>query len=327
MVLVRKDRMNWSRLRSLDTWKGVALETAWKVRSISVSKNVSPTWRFKPQEIEAVHILWPLKYEWTPACRWVEPLFKGLSKYVMVERTGIPQKFKGIVLIQLVVQGARHDVAIDYSDGLQINEECMRQSLVYFKMQFARTGYPTGNIVPGGFVPFTDAIYQYLPYVRALTNRKSICYDVYGRFGLEFAKEIRRKACSLLAQQSYFRWEGGVRKKRYSLALRDIARSRICIDLPGNGDFCFRLIDYFAVGACVIAPKHHTAFPIPVMDREHIVYAKEDLSDLVDLCRFYLNNDEARREVVRNSRLYFDRYLHRDQLAAYYLRCCVDALK
>jgi hypothetical protein len=174
-------------------------------------------------------------------------------------------------------------------------------------------------LFPVAIVPFRNDIYRFLPHSRRLGDRREYIYDVYGRFGTEFANEIRGKACSMLANQNYFRWEGGRRVKRYSVSLREIVRSKICIDLPGNGDFCLRLIDNMAAGACIIARKHNTMLHVPLVDREHIVYAREDLSDLADLCRFYLERDEAREALCRNSRSYFDRYLHRDQLAAYYL--------
>ena len=65
--------------------------------------------------------------------------------------------------------------------------------------------------------------------------------------------------------------------------LMDIAASKVSVDLPGNGPFCFRLLDYFAVG-CLYrgCPPHRT-------------YVKDDLSDLVDVCRYYVENEEARQ--------------------------------
>jgi hypothetical protein len=62
-----------------------------------------------------------------------------------------------------------------------------------------------------------------------------------------------------------------------------------------------------AVGACIIARKHSSAMPVPLVEGVHIVYAKDDLSDLVDLCRFYLENEKAREALRFNSGEYFDR--------------------
>ena len=318
--------MNWRSLISPDSWKGLARETAWKLAPGAQIAKPEQSWPITPGELEHVRLFWPSNYEWPAASKWVQPLLAAFRQKVKTEITEIPQLYKGIVLIQMLIAGNRHEVAIDYADRPEVNPDCAQHCALYFKMQFARQGYPLANVLPGGFIPNSQAIYEYLPHLRALADRKPKRYDVYGRFGLEFAGEIRRKACSLLAAQSEFHWEGSLQVKRYSVFLSEIARSKICIDLPGNGDFCFRLIDYFAVGACVIAAPHHTSLHVPLIDREHIVYAKENLSDLIDLCRFYLAHDEAREALECNSRAFFDRYLHRDQLAAYYLRSCLDVL-
>jgi spore maturation protein CgeB len=58
----------------------------------------------------------------------------------------------------------------------------------------------------------------------------------------------------------------------------------------------------------------------------HYVAVKDDLSDLVDVCRYYLSREAERAEIARSGRDFFDRYLHCDQLAAYYLRTVMDRL-
>ena len=65
----------------------------------------------------------------------------------------------------------------------------------------------------------------------------------------------------------------------------------------------------------------------PLLDRVHVAYVADDLSDLVEVCRFYVENEEAREEMCRASRRFFERHLHADNLAAYYLRSCLDRLK
>ena len=112
---------------------------------------------------------------------------------------------------------------------------------------------------------------------------------------------------------------------RYSQHLMDIAASKVSVDLPGNGPFCFRLLDYFAVGACIVAVRHTAEFPVPLVPGVHIAYVKDDLSDLVDVCRYYVENEEARQAMKNNARDYFDKYLHRRQIGAHYLNCCLEA--
>ena len=115
------------------------------------------------------------------------------------------------------------------------------------------------------------------------------------------------------------KYVGGPSKVRYSRFLREAAHARICIDVPGNADVCCRLVDYLAIGACVIGLKPRTEFQSPIVDRKHIIFAKPDLSDLDRLCEYYMEHDQEREQISRNSREFFEKYLHRDQIAAYFL--------
>ena len=149
-------------------------------------------------------------------------------------------------------------------------------------------------------------------------------HDVHGRFGLSF--EARRKALEILKASSAFRFFGGQAKVRYGSFLREVARSKICIDLPSYSPITFRLIDYLAIGACIIGPPHQSRLHVPLQDRVHLVYCKPDYSDLEALCSRYLEQDTERRALVEHSRTFFDAHLHRDQLASYYLKQCARLL-
>jgi Glycosyl transferases group 1 len=128
---------------------------------------------------------------------------------------------------------------------------------------------------------------------------------------------ITRQGCTTFAgprptvrpRSISFGHEGGGKKVRFDESLREVARSKVCIDLPGNGPFCYRLIDYLAIGSCVVARRHETVLHVPLVDRRDIVYARPDLSDLAELCEYYVKHDAEREEIARNSRKFFDRYL------------------
>jgi hypothetical protein len=169
-------------------------------------------------------------------------------------------------------------------------------------------------------------IYWYLPYLRALRDRHDYSYDVYGRFGMRFAADVRSRAMTLLREQSRFRFEGGGTTVSRAAFLKEIARARVCIDLPGNGDFCHRLVSYLAVGSCVVGARPGNRLHVPLEDGTHVSWAQEDLGDLVDLCAYYLEDDDARERMAMESRRFFDRYLHPDSLAVYYLRTCLDRI-
>ena len=85
-------------------------------------------------------------------------------------------------------------------------------------------------------------------------------------------------------------------------------------------------MNYLAVGACVISPPHAVSMPVPLIDRTHIVYTRPDMSDLVDLCEQYVNDDAAREAVMTASRDYYRRHLYWRSHADYYLRTMLDRL-
>lgn len=281
---------------------------------------VPPTWPHDPAQARRVTVRWPAAYQCPEAVKWAGPLREGLRKLVRVRRAALPQSSDGVAVFQLVYGGRVHDIAIDYWDYAdRVDEKILARSACYFKMQFARGGYGSDRVLPGGYVPGSRSIYHYLPHLRAVRDCRPPAFDVYGRFGTRFARGVRERATQALTSQSDFGYEGGLQMVRYSRYLRQVARAKVCIDLPGNGDFCYRLVDYLSIGSCVIGPRPGNVFPVPLVDREQVVYTKDDLSDLVVICKHYLDRPEERDRIARNARDYFDRYLHRDQLAGYYL--------
>lgn len=313
------------RRRTFEEWKDLAIEMLWLLAPAAPS-GAAPLWPLDVERLRRVVLRWPAVYEWPLIAKSVGPLCAAFRRYVPVEVTGVPQPYQGVVMLQWASDGAVYDLALDYSDSPALHEACATKSAVYFKMQYLRDGYGEPHVLPGGFVPWHAHLYRYLPRLRAARDRQAFAYDVYGRFGLEFAREIREEAVRRLTAQSRFHYEGGLATKRYSRFLREVAQARVCIDLPGKGDFCFRLVDYLAVGACVVGPHHRTVLPAPLVDRQHIAFARDDLSDLVELCEYYLNDAPAREAMGRRARDYFDRVLHRDQLVAYYLSSCQERL-
>ena len=295
----------------------LAVETYWQ-SGVRRPERLTPTWPLDLGRLAEVTVHWPAQYEWHYSAQWFDPLIAGFKRYVRVEKTHIPQVPK-IIITRFLYQGRIYPVVIDQSDYLDsIDEEWARKSLLYFKMHYAVGGYGSANIVPGGFVPHSGSVYRYLPYLRKICKDRTYKYDVYSRFSLEFAGGIRQRIHKIISAQD-FQYGGGASLVRYSRFLREVAQSKICIDVPGNADVCCRLIDYLAVGTCIIGLKPRTVFHAPMVDREHIAFVKPDLSDLASLCNYYLEHSEEREQMAQNGRQFFDKYLHRDQIAAYYL--------
>lgn len=317
--------MNWKRALNPQTWTDVASELCMKAKA-NVKNTVRPSWNLDPDMLEKTIIEWPFQYFRPVLAKWGEPIRTGLEHYVPVKGLKIPQNHPRLINFILRCGNQIYPIAIDPHDYVELQSKFVSESFIYFKMQFREEGYPFDNVMPGGYIPNDSSLYSYLSNLRAIREQKAPLFAVYGRFGPDFAEDVRRKALGILNRQTLFSFEGGHKIVRYSRFLKEVARSRICIDLPGNGDLCLRLVDYLAVGACIIGPRHHNILHVPLENDRHIIYAKDDLSDLLDLCRYYLDHEEKRINLCRSSMDFFDRYLHRQQLAAYYLSCCFEKI-
>ncbi len=282
-------------------------------------------------ELRGVTIRWPAVLEWPLAQTGIEPLFYGLRARVPLTVENIPQTLRGTVVIHFCRGARTYPVALncsDYPDLINLGGSDTRAHplALEFKMQYRNGGYGVDNIVPGGFVSDSVLVDWFASGPRRARRRRRFAYDVYGRFGLGFATEIRSRAIETLRSQSRVQFYGGGAKVSYREFLKEIARARVCIDLPGNGPFCFRLVNYLAVGACVISPPHAVTMPVSLIDRTHIVYTRPDMSDLIDLCEYYVKDDIAREAIVTASRDYYRRHLYWRSLSDYYLRTMRDRL-
>jgi len=229
-------------------------------------------------------------------------------------------------MIKVEVDGASHEVAIDYFDRSRVLPEVLERCPMVFKMQFSVEGYASAQVVPGGYVPGRPAISRYLPALRCIHDTSPPHFEVYGRFGSRYAGPTRRTAVQLLSSQTGFRYEGSLVIRPYAAYLREAALSRVCIDLPGNGDMCHRLIDYLAIGCCVVRPLPQSRLHVPLTDGVNVRYVRADLSDLVDTCAELMHDQHQRERLAHGAREHFDRYLRGDQLAGYYLDRCLTTL-
>lgn len=183
--------------------------------------------------------------------------------------------------------------------------------------------------MPGAYVTSRPFLHDY--YCRLRRLRASPRVAVYGRFGLRFSADLRSEAVRLLAAQDRFAYDGGTFTYDrgggmlvYSDHLRRAARARVCVDLPGNGPFCYRLVDYLGTASCIVAVRHAARLHVDLVGGEHIAWCKDDLSDLVDLCAHYVENDDARNAMEGNAARFCDRNLHYRSLAAHYLATAAE---
>jgi hypothetical protein len=280
---------------------------------------------------DGLTIRWPIVEPGPGKHFWDAQLLAGLrAAGAQIEFRELPQPFGTRVLLAQVVgagTAVADEIAVDTHDSSEIVDEAAERALVYFKFQYADSGYANAKVAPGGYTLANNSAYRYLPLLRALRSLRRFSFDVYGRFGLDRGSaELRRAAVELLSSRtdfqfegSLFRYPGGPAKMPYRRYLFELARAKVCVDLPGGGDLCTRLVDALAIGACVVGPPHRARLPVPLVDGTHVVRCLPDLSDLADVCAELVDDDEARERIGRNARDYFDRHLHRHRLGEYYL--------
>jgi hypothetical protein len=302
-------------------WREIAQEWAWAAGSPPVAPP-ELSWPLDPSRLSRCVLRWPRRYAWGPARIWADPLLEGLRRHVRVEHADIAQPYDGIVRFDWVSDRVAHPVALDYWDYPEVNDACAAGTGLYFKMQYREEGYERERVLPGGFVPARPrgrpGFYRLLGKLREERGRGSYECDVYGRFSLAYATETRREVHEALSACDGLTYVGSLEVVGYGRFLREAAHARVCLDLPGNGDLCHRLVEYLGIGACVVSLRHGTRLHVPLSDGAEIAYAG-DVAELVELCRRYAGDDGAREAMATRARAYFDRYLHRDQLAAYYL--------
>jgi hypothetical protein len=192
-------------------------------------------------------------------------------------------------------------------------------------MQYARGGYGYKHVVPGGYLSKKLALYRHTTRWRALRTRIGEPNDVFGRFGLRHGGDLRLQILTMMNQQRYFSFEGGAARTTWWEHMQDICQSKICLDAPGRGEFCYRLVECLALGSCIIGPRLENELHVPLQAGIHHVRVDRDLSDLVESCHRLLQERDERRLLSAAAGDYFDRYLRLEQLGGYYIDQCLRA--
>lgn len=142
---------------------------------------------------------------------------------------------------------------------------------------------------------------------------KEYKYDV-SFWAVETAK-IRTDALTLLEDKFDCKENGTTKnqvmkkyKRKGQFYLQEIASSKIGLNFRGGGWDTVRLWELTGMGCFVISQKLQIQIDNPFIDGEDIVYCKDDLSDLVELCNYYLEHDEERERIGANAMLKVKKY-------------------
>lgn len=320
--LLRVKRLGrWSTLRCL------ACELGWRFHRGSAAQPASQPPPAFTRHHPTVRVTWPPSYRWPPAASWLEPIRLGLEPLVELRRASLPyEPIRHVLPFEIEIAGRRHAIAVDYGDDVALDPRLLRDYAIVFKMQYRLEGYGSEQVVPGGFVPNGMSLYRFLPHLRRLRDGGRRTSDAYGRFGDDKVVPIRDHAVELLQSQRSFRYRGGFGRVRYSGSLVDAASARTCVDLPGLGPLCFRLVDYLAIGVPIVSPPHLCRLHVQLEEGVHLVYCRADLSDLVETIEGLLAAPLRADQLAREARNFFDQHLDYRRLAGHYLATCLARL-
>lgn len=299
-------------------WYDRLHEVVWRVKPDPAPISANQTWRVDPESARGLLFRWPRRIPTAYRTGIGNHVVRALRHHARVDLVDLPQPYEGVINVEVVHNKRSRRVMIETSDYPELNERAYADADLHFKMEFSLDGYGSRDrLLPGGYVPADPSIYRYLGHLRRLRDSAPPLFDVYGRYGLSMEK--RQRPMEILRNSSSFDFFGGHGKVRYSRYLRELARSRICIDLPSMSSITFRMIDSLAIGCCIVGPPHTNQMQVPFVDGVHVKYCAPDYSDLEEVCVRLLSDESMRRTLIANSRGFFDQYLHPFQLGAYYI--------
>ena len=292
----------------------------------SIRSHVSNlTWPLSAVDSARVRVQWPLTYEWPGGAWLVETVRYGLQHLGVVRMAELPQAFEGVIFLRCLIDGNEFRVALDYSDYPEtLNQAALGECDLYLKWQYRLGGYAEPKVRPGGYVVTQDKYYQFYERMRRIGNAAPNT-DIAARFGVRWSGELRQKAVQLLTAADDISLVSNTGIVTYSRFLKEVGYARLGLQLPGQGPLSPRIAEFLGLGTCMISVPLGAELHVPLVPGTHFVEISHDLSDLVEKVRFYLAHDEDRLRIASAGRDYFDRYLHCEQLAGYYVHSMLEA--
>lgn len=189
----------------------------------------------------------------------------------------------------------------------ELYEEAVRRRPfdAVFKREYLADARLGDRVWPLQFCFNFDRLPQHLPALKK--------YDV--AFWAVESNPVRTRALQLVEERFDCGANGTIRNqkarhymRRGAFYLQELAACRIVLNFPGVGWDTQRYWEVPALGRCMISMKPQISIPNNFVDREHVVFCKDDLSDLVELCDFYLRNGEERERIAVNAHAHADRF-------------------
>ena len=89
-------------------------------------------------------------------------------------------------------------------------------------------------------------------------------------------------------------------KRKGSFYLQELSDCKVTINIRGGGWDTMRYWEVPAVGGFMLSQKPQIVIPNNFEHAKDVVFFKDDLSDLTDLCDYYLKNDYEREKIAKS---------------------------
>ncbi|HIP12700.1 MAG TPA: glycosyltransferase family 1 protein [Arcobacter sp.] len=148
-------------------------------------------------------------------------------------------------------------------------------------------------------------------------------YDV--SFWAVESHKIRKDVLDLLEDKFDCKSNGTQRNQKFSKYkrkgseyLKELGRCKVVLNFRGGGWDTMRYWEVPAIGSFMISQKPGIIIPNNYRDEKEVVFCKDDLSDLVELCEYYLKHDDKRERIAKSAMEYTKVY-HTDEKRVEYI--------
>ncbi len=304
-------------------------------------------------ELSNVRVLWPNRYSWGSGHLRLEPIKRAISRLVPIGLFDVQKKgfdwhkhegfpvskeittFLGEPMYPKSPYDLRGDIfevvvgkrvvrcAFEYSDYTAISEDILSQVDLYFKIAVNPKNPPPPKVICIGFYARNPRL---LAQARAQflqgSHKRNI--DVYGRFGAWTDSQPFRQTIVDNLKSSSLNFVGGFGTRVYPAYLKELMRTKIAVDVPGQAPATPRLVEAMALGALVVSARPACVFPEELVDGIHYVAVKDDASNLVDKCQELLLDEDRRQRIVAEAMGFFDRNFSPQSMARRILRNAIE---
>jgi hypothetical protein len=251
--------------------------------------------------------------------KWNKPDFKNFE--VAILGCAKPEAFESYLSVQKLLPDHCRLIFLDGGDRPEIagdlerlgKPELYQESIrtrpfdFIFKREYLLTASHPENVTPLPFGLNTSLLPKHktetMPWLNDVT------------FWAVESDPIRTQALTLIQDRFDCRKNDSVRNqtfrkyKRKGLAyLQELKQSKITLNFRGVGWDTLRYWEVTALGRFLVSQKPQIVIPNNFRHGKEIVFCQDSLSDLVELCEYYLKNETEREQIAKAAYEHFIKF-------------------